>query len=162
MAVTPQPEMGDSPSRPERSIIEPDDTPWGLLEPVIAMESTQRLRALLLVLVACWLTLQSAAAWSMPQRIHPDHPVGMARAPADAHAHHAHEMDAAPTPDGTSDCDGDCDRCIVCHLASSGFLPSGDAGVAALLATDVRASLALATPPSHVTAPPRHPPRPAA
>ena len=84
------------------------------------MESTKRLRALLLVLMACWLTLQSAAAWTMPLRIHHVHPVGVAQAPADTHAHHAHEADAAPMTAGVYE--GDCDHCEVCHLASSGFL----------------------------------------
>jgi len=131
-----------------------------LSKPVIAMESTKRLRALLLVLMACLLTLQSAAAWTMPLRIHQVHPVGVAQAPADVHAHHAHEADATPMP--SSACDCDCDRCEVCHLASSGFLLNGDPGMTALNATDVLASPAQATPPSHITAPPRHPPRPTA
>ena len=127
---------------------------------MIALESTKRLRALLLVLMACWLTLQSAAAWTMPLRIHQVHPVGVAQAPADTHAHHAHEADAAPMTAGVYE--GDCDHCEVCHLASSGFLLCGDPGLTALNATDVLASPAQATPPSHITAPPRHPPRPTA
>ncbi len=157
MAVSLQPGMGNSPSRPDRSIIQADDTPRGLLKQVITMESTQRLRALLIVLMACWLTLQSAAVWTMPLRIHPAHPVGAAQAPADANAHHAHETDAAPMPAGASDCD--CDHCVVWHLASSGFLLSGETGVTALNGTDVRAPQTLATPPSHITTPPRHPPQ---
>ena len=124
------------------------------------MESTKRLRALLLVLMACWLTLQSAAAWTMPLRTHPVHPIGAVQLPADTHAHHAHEADDAPLPAGVSE--GDCDRCEVCHLASFGFLLGGDPGMTALNATDVLASPAQATPPSHITAPPRHPPRPTA
>jgi len=113
-----------------------------------------RLRALLLVLIAFCLPLQTAAAWAMPlcpdatqQAVAQDE---TARAPC-----HSHETDATSVAPGCPTCDD----CGVCHLASAGFLLFAGDRLAALTGVDVLVPRLLATLRSHISEPLLHPPR---
>lgn len=115
----------------------------------------QRLRALLLVLMAFWLPLQATAAWAMPLCVHPSpESVVAAPHPGDGHSH-AHEADEVLlTINGSPG-----DLCGVCHLASTGFLLAGDTLFSGQDGIDVRVPRVIATSRSHIAEPPRHPPR---
>lgn len=114
----------------------------------------RRLRPLLLVLMACWLTLQAVAAWTMPLCAHAVPPISAPCEHTGAHAspHEADETSTATHPPA-------CDHCGVCHLASSGFLLARQDGVLAMIGPDMLIARPVITPHSHIAEPPRHPPR---
>jgi hypothetical protein len=113
-----------------------------------------RLRALLLVLIACLLPLQTALACAMQLCHDATQQVVVQDNLADAHCH-SHEADVTTAAQaGTA-----CEDCGVCHLAGTGFLLTDGERLAVLVGIDVLVPQPLATPRSHITEPSLHPPR---
>jgi len=113
-----------------------------------------RLRTYFFILIALWLPLQAAAAWTMPLCGHAK-PETVSAVPCHEHAATVEAVPASPLPAS----DLDCDNCRICHLASTGFLlATGEPAVIAA-ATDVLVSPQVAALPSHIGDPPQQPPR---
>jgi ABC-type nickel/cobalt efflux system permease component RcnA len=116
---------------------------------------TTRFARFLLLFAALWLPVQTMAALSMPLCRHAQEQAAASLA-AQPEAMPCHE---AATQDQVPNHDAGCDNCELCHIASTGFMPS-----AALTADPVQAEYhyampAVAAPPSHIAEPPQHPPR---
>jgi hypothetical protein len=132
----------------------------------------RRLKSFLLILIALWLPLQSAMAWTMPLCRH-DAGQATARATVEAEsavaAPHCHEMSAemsmasatsaADAHAVKSDDDSDCDNCGVCHLASAGYLMTAQSASPRIPVADTLATRQPLAPPSHIGEPPLQPPR---
>lgn len=117
----------------------------------------RRLNSLLLILVALWLPLQTAAAWAMPfcrhaaERVEPvDAQQAMA---SGAHCHELEDAAHDPQRDGFN-----CDNCAMCHLASAGYLPAAVVEPISSAAS-VLVTQPILTLPSHIGDPPQQPPR---
>jgi hypothetical protein len=106
----------------------------------------RRLNSFLLILVALWLPLQAAAAWTMPLCRHAAEREAAQQAQAGAAYAHCHEGMAAADDAPAPAADLGCDNCGICHLTSAGYMP-------VLVARPVTA------PPSHIGEPPQQPPR---
>jgi hypothetical protein len=118
---------------------------------------SNRFARFMLLFAALWLPVQIMAAQSMPLCRHAQERASVAAA-EEAAAMPCHEVHAATAPDQAAH-DAGCDNCEMCHLASSGFMPS--ALVAAGLVPAERSYMlpASVAPPSHIAEPPQHPPR---
>ena len=114
---------------------------------------------LLLLSVALWLPVQTMAALSMPLCRHAQER-GLASVAAEesAAAVVCHEAHHAAAADQTAH-DAGCDSCEMCHLASSGFMPSALVAQGLMPAGHYYESPAITAPPSHIAEPPQHPPR---
>lgn len=116
------------------------------------------IKSFLLILIALWLPLQAAAAWTMPLCRHAAVREAAEQAAAmELHAH-CHEQ-AAASDDDTVAADLGCDNCATCHLSSAGYLLAATAGNPALPLTDGLVALPSPLPPSHIGEPPQQPPR---
>jgi hypothetical protein len=114
---------------------------------------------LLLLFAALWLPVQTMAAMSMPLCRHAQEQ-GMAAMTAEDSAatmpcHEAHQAAAADQAVH----DSGCDNCDMCHLASSGFIPSALMAQGLMPVGHHYALPAIKAPPSHIAEPPQHPPR---
>lgn len=78
----------------------------------------RRIHSLLLMLIALWLPLQAAAAWTMPLCAHAAHEQA---AQGNGESMPCH-MDMAADDVAVPANDLGCDNCGICHLASSGYL----------------------------------------
>lgn len=112
----------------------------------------RRRQSFFLILIALWLPLQAAAAWTMALCSHekPEVVVGM---PCHGHAEEA--------PVATLDVSNDheCENCGICHLASAGFLLAAVDPGNILLTSSVLVPKQPVASPSHVVPPPQQPPR---
>jgi hypothetical protein len=120
----------------------------------ITINHMLRLRALLLLLIACFLPLQTATAWAMPLSHDAAQQAGGQDEASGAHCH-LHEAEATVETNS----DPTCDACGVCHLASAGFLLAAGDKLAEQTGIDVLVPLPLASLRSHIPEPPSHPPR---
>lgn len=122
----------------------------------------RRLNSCLLILLALWLPLQAAAAWTMPLCRHAAAQQARQEAAqqmtAAAHGH-CHEA-ATPAEQPPAAADLGCDDCAICHLSSAGYLFAATAEPSAPPLRDVLAAQPLPAPPSHIGEPPQQPPRP--
>lgn len=109
----------------------------------------RRMRSLFLILIALWLPLQAAAAWTMGLCIH-EAPVATDVSPC-----HGHDDVASMAATG----DLDCDNCGICHLASTGFLLAGIEPAAISMTANVLVPRQVVASPSHISPPPQQPPR---
>ncbi|MEW6163944.1 MAG: hypothetical protein AB1642_02660 [Pseudomonadota bacterium] len=84
-------------------------------------------------------------------------PQPQAAAGTHCHEHHA-APDGSAMPDNAAATDDGCDNCDMCHLASTGYLPSASASL-----TPVPVSIQVAAPTAvllgRVDTPPQQPPR---
>jgi ABC-type nickel/cobalt efflux system permease component RcnA len=115
----------------------------------------RRLKSFLLILVALWLPLQAAAAWTMPLCRHAAERVTAEQAQA-AHAH-CHESMAATDDAPAPAADLGCDNCGICHLTSAGYMPSAVSQLVSF-AAPVLVARQVAVSPSHIGEPPQQPP----
>jgi ABC-type nickel/cobalt efflux system permease component RcnA len=118
----------------------------------------RRIRSFLLILVALWLPLQAAAAWTMPLCRHAAAREAVQQTAAVEQHAHCHEQAAASDDDMVA-ADLGCDNCATCHLSSAGYLLTATAGNLALPLTDAFVALPSLAPPSHIGEPPQQPPR---
>lgn len=118
----------------------------------------QRLRALLLVLIACCIGLQTAWACAMPLCHDTMQPDVVQEQLADAHMH-AHDAHADADAHAAMPGDTACTDCYFCHLAGTAILLGAGAGLADLAGNGVMVSGPMATPRSHITEPSLRPPR---
>jgi hypothetical protein len=117
----------------------------------------RRFNSYFLILVALWLPLQAAAAWTMPLCRHAaEREAQQAQANA-AHAH-CHESMAAADDAPAPAADLGCDNCGICHLTSAGYMPSA-AAQPVPPAASVLVARQPAAAPSHIGEPPQQPPR---
>lgn len=115
----------------------------------------RRLQSLLLILVALWLPLQAAAAWTMPLCRHAAEREAQQALTAHTYCHEGMAAaDDAPAPVA----DLGCDNCGICHLTSAGYMPSA-AAQPVVSAMPVLVARQPAAPPSHIGEPPQQPPR---
>ena len=117
---------------------------------------TTRFVRFLLLFAALWLTVQTMAAMSMPLCRHaPEQAAAAAATAAPAVAMPCHE---AGPPDPAAH-DAGCDNCASCHMACAGFMPSASLATSLVAAGHDYLRPALTAPRSHITEPPRHPPK---
>jgi ABC-type nickel/cobalt efflux system permease component RcnA len=117
----------------------------------------RRFKSFLLILIALWLPLQTAAAAVMPFCRHAAERqlVQHTEAASPAHCHeHAAALPEGPAGDSLS-----CDNCEMCHLASAGYLPAVTAAALPPLTANILVATQLIASPSHIPEPPQHPPR---
>lgn len=119
----------------------------------------RRLQSLFLILVALWLPLQAAAAWTMPLCRHAAAREAAQQMAAAAEHAHCHEPAAAPADQPQAAADLGCDDCAICHLTSAGYLLAATAAPPVLSLRDVQAAPAPLAPPSFIGEPPQQPPR---
>lgn len=119
----------------------------------------RRLKSFLLILIALWLPVQTAAALAMPFCGHAGDPAGQVTANAPAPCHeHAAPAPAADPAGGAGASDLGCDNCEMCHLASSGYIPPAAAKLPLAIAGVFVARPILALH-SHIAEPLQQPPR---
>ena len=111
----------------------------------------------LLILIALWLPVQTAAALAMPFCGHAGDPVVQVTASAPAPCHE-HAAPAADPAGGAGASDLACDNCEMCHLASAGYIPPAAANLP-LAVAGVFAARPIPALHSHIAAPPQQPPR---
>jgi hypothetical protein len=119
------------------------------------MMTIGRLRFLITLFAALTLPLQAAAGLAMPlggQGGEASMSVAdetMAAMPEDCPMHQQ-QTPAQPH---------DCGHCGVCHLAATGFIFPGEVAAVVVPAVETYAAVIEAAPSSHISEPPRHPPR---
>lgn len=113
----------------------------------------------LLLVTALWLPVQTMAALSMPLCRHAQEQAMVVAMVHDADqkaeampCHEAVAQDQA-TPEAG------CDHCQTCQWASAGFMPSAPSVAESVAPVRHYAAAPVAAPPSHIVAPPQHPPR---
>ncbi len=117
---------------------------------------SNRLVRFLLLFAALWLPVQTMAAMSMPLCRHAlEQAAAAAAAEGSAASMPCHEaVKADPAAH-----DAGCDNCASCHMACAGFMPSAPLATSLIAGGDDYLRPALATPRSHITEPPQHPPK---
>jgi hypothetical protein len=120
----------------------------------------KRLVRFLLFFAALWLPVQTMAGLAMPLCGHAQEQVaaGIVNHEANIPGEAAMPCHEAMGSDQAADQDA-CDNCQVCHLASTGFMPSADLAADLMSAGYHYAHPAIVAPRSHVAEPPQHPPR---
>jgi hypothetical protein len=114
-----------------------------------------RFARFLLLFTALWLPVQTMAALSMPRCQH-----AQEQAAASLVAEHgAMPCHEAAAQDQAPNHDAGCDNCEMCHIASTGFMPSTALTTGLVSAGIHYAMPAVAAPASHIAEPPQHPPR---
>lgn len=111
----------------------------------------RRFKSFLLILIALWLPIQSAAAVTMPFCRH----AAEQAATVTAHCHEQVSEQAAAALPGALDCDD----CSLCHLACTGFLLAASVASAAPLTANVLVPKRQLASASHIPEPPQQPPR---
>ncbi|MDP2108936.1 MAG: hypothetical protein Q8J67_07800 [Rhodocyclaceae bacterium] len=118
----------------------------------------RRLKSFLLILIALWLPVQTAAAMAMPFCGHAGEPSAQAMVADSPAPCHEHVVPAADPASGAGVSDLGCDNCEMCHLASAGYIPPAAANLP-LAVAGVFVARSIHALHSHIAAPPQQPPR---
>lgn len=118
----------------------------------------RRIKSFLLILIALWLPVQTAAALAMPFCGHAGEPSAQAMVADSPAPCHEHVVPAADPASGAGVSDLGCDNCEMCHLASAGYLPSAAVSLPVLVASGFVTKQVLASI-SHIAELPQQPPR---